>query len=243
MRHSALLLAVLAAASPALHAACTAQSAQERPHVVELYTAEGCSSCPPAERWLSTLRDKSNYIGLEFHVDYWDDLGWHDPYGDARYSARQRAFAKRATKNNVYTPQIAVDGRVWKDWPKPPPPEVADAHAPALNLEVSRGDAIQVKVGGDAAAPGAGSYRIFVALSENGLTSQVKAGENRGKRLDHDHVVRDFAGPLEWPSSEAVLKVPAGLDPAKSSVVAFVEDTRSGDIVQAVRLPLAQCSL
>jgi hypothetical protein len=112
-----------------------------------------------------------------------------------------------------------------------------------LNLEVTRGDAIQVKVGGDAAAPGAASYRIFVALSENGLTSQVKAGENSGKQLDHDHVVRDFAGPLEWPGAQAVLKVPAALDAAKSSVVAFVEDTRSGDIVQAVRLPLAQCSL
>ena len=244
MRISGLILALLAATSPALKAACTAQSAaQDRPHVVELYTAEGCSSCPPAERWLSTLRDSSNYIGLEFHVDYWDDLGWHDPFGDARYSARQREFAKRAANNQVYTPQIAVDGRVWKSWPKPPPPEVTETGAPVLNLEVSRADGIHVKVGGNSATAGVDVYRLFVALSENGLTTSVKAGENRGKQLDHDQVVRDFAGPLQWPQAEAVLKAPAGLDPAKSSVVAFVEDTRSCDIVQAVRLPLAQCPL
>ncbi|MGH8172028.1 MAG: DUF1223 domain-containing protein [Rhodanobacteraceae bacterium] len=237
------LFALLAAVSPAVHAACTATSTNERPHVVELYTAEGCSSCPPAEKWLSTLRDSSNYIGLEFHVDYWDELGWHDPYGDARYSERQREFARREANNQVYTPQIAVDGRAWRTWPKAPPPEAGEESGPALNLEVVRGDTLDVKVGGDSAAPAGGSYRIFVALSENGLSTAVKAGENKGKQLDHDQVVRDFAGPIAWPGAKATLKVPAGLDPAKSSVVAFVEDTRSGDIVQAVRLPLAQCAL
>jgi len=233
------LLVLLAAAAPGVHAACTAQSAAERPHLVELYTAEGCSSCPPAEKWLSTLRDSANYIGLEFHVDYWDDLGWRDPYADARYTERQRALAKRETRDNVYTPQIAVDGRVWKNWPKAPPPDVAAKESPVLNVAVERGDEIRVKVSG-AAVPD--SYRVFVALSENGLTSAVRAGENRGKQLDHDNVVRAFAGPLKLPQAEASLKPPAGIDLVKSSVVAFVQDGNSGDIVQALRVPLAQCA-
>ena len=242
MRSAFLLPALLAAATPALHAECVAHSAAERPHVIELYTAEGCSSCPPAEKWLSTLRDSANFIGLEFHVDYWDDLGWRDPFADARYTERQRALAKRGTRDNVYTPQVALDGQAWKNWPKAPPPDIGAVESPALSVAVVRGDEIRVKVESAAGMAIPDSYRVYVALSENGLTTDVKAGENRGKQLDHDQVVRAFAGPLKLPQAEAALKPPAGLDPAKSSVVAFVQDNKSGNIVQALRLPLAQCA-
>ena len=71
------------AAAPAPDAACVAHSTRERPHLVELYTSEGCSSCPPAERWMSSIRDDATQVGLEFHVVYWDELGWPDPFADA----------------------------------------------------------------------------------------------------------------------------------------------------------------
>jgi len=242
MRTVLLLLALTAMASPGLRAECVASSAAERLHLVELYTAEGCSSCPPAEQWLSKLRDNATIIGLEFHVDYWDDLGWRDPFADARYTARQRELAKRETRDNVYTPQIAVDGRVWKNWPKAKPPEPDEAAAPALKMSVLRGEEIKVKVDASAAGTLPDTYRVYVALSENGLSTAVKAGENRGKQLDHDQVVRAFAGPLELPLAEASLKPPAGVDLGKSSVVAFVQDRKSGAVVQAMRLPLAQCA-
>ena len=87
---AALLLPLMLAAAPAPDAACVAHSTRERPHLVELYTSEGCSSCPPAERWMSSIRDDATQVGLEFHVDYWDELGWPDPFADARYTARQR---------------------------------------------------------------------------------------------------------------------------------------------------------
>lgn len=242
MRTALLLLALTATAVPALHAECVASSPTQRLHLVELYTAEGCSSCPPAEQWMSKLRDSDSIIGLEFHVDYWDDLGWRDPFADARYTARQREMAKRETRDNVYTPQIAVDGRVWKNWPKAKPPEPDPADAPVLKMSVVRGDVIQVKVDGSSATKIPDTYRVYVALSENGLSTAVKAGENRGKQLDHDQVVRAFAGPLELPLAEASLKPPAGVDLGKSSVVAFVQDRKSGAVVQAMRLPLAQCA-
>jgi len=241
MRLVAPLIALLALAPSATEAACVAQSAATRPHLVELYTAEGCSSCPPAEKWLSSLRESTSYVALEFHVDYWDSQGWRDPYADARYTARQQALAKRGSRNIVYTPQIAVDGRVWKDWPKGAPPAAVDISAPALSLEVQPGDAVRVKVGTAPDAKTPDSWRLFVALSENGLTSAVNAGENKGKQLDHDHVVRDLEGPFELPNAEAVLKRPAASESSKSAVVAFVQDTANGDIVQALRLPLAEC--
>ena len=233
-------LLLLIAASPAVGAACSAESAAERSHLIELYTSEGCRSCPPAEHWFGGLRDNAALIGLEFHVDYWDSLGWRDPFSDARYTERQRELAKRGARGIVYTPQVVLDGHVWKDWPKGKPATV-DTPPPALILEVERGDAMRVK----ATSPTTDSsdrMRVYFALSENGLSSSVKAGENSGKELSHELVVRDFAGPFPISGAQATLKPPAGFDAAKSSVVAFVEDKSSGDIVQALRLPLAQCA-
>ncbi|HKE47547.1 MAG TPA: DUF1223 domain-containing protein, partial [Rhodanobacteraceae bacterium] len=85
-------------------------------------------------------------------------------------------------------------------------------------------------------------HRLYVALTENDLSSSVSAGENKGRQLAHDAVVRDFAGPLEPPRAQVALDPPPGFDAAKSSVVAFIEDEASGDVVQVVKLPLAQCA-
>lgn len=232
-----------------LHAACVARSTAEQPHVVELYTAEGCSSCPPAERWMSSLRTSKEYIGLEFHVDYFDAEGWRDPFADPRYTARQQTYAKRGRRDVhantpagvVYTPQIAVDGKIWNNWPKAAPSIFGNAQAPPLSLDVVLAAAIHANVASTSNLATPSSYQFYLALTQNGLSSSVKAGENRGKRLDHDMVVRDLAGPLPLPQAEAELKLPKGFDPAKSAVVAFIEDTKSGEIVQALRLPLQEC--
>ena len=236
------LLGALVLATPSVGAQCVAQTTADRLHLVELYTAEGCSSCPPAEHWMRSLRDSKTYIGLEFHVDYWDSLGWHDPFGDARYTARQKVLARRGSRDVTYTPQVAVDGRVWKDWPKATPPSAADVPAPPLSLAVTMGEKISAKVTSSSGAELPSNYQVYVALTENGLTSSVKAGENRGKQLDHDLVVRDIAGPLALSQADALLKPPHDFVPAKTTVVAFVQDSKNGDIVQALRLPLNQCN-
>ena len=219
-------------------AACTAQSGSDRPHLVELYTSEGCSSCPPAEHWLSALRDKPAWAALEFHVDYWDTRDWHDPWADARFAKRQKLLAQQDRRGIVYTPQVAVDGRLWKDFPKGAPPQPTGSLAPELKLEVMRGPTrLQIHV---ATPPGDG--RVYVALTENGLSNAVDGGENRGKTLQHDHVVRAFAGPLPMGGADAGLDLPESLDPAHARVVAFVQDERDGSVTQVVPLALAACA-
>lgn len=225
-----------ASAAPAT---CSAHADGERPHLVELYTSEGCSSCPPAERWLSTLRDKPGYAPLEFHVDYWDSADWHDPYSDARYTARQRAAAAHALRGRIYTPQVYVDGRAWKNWPKAPPPQPPDARGVPLTLELEVGDTVHARTRTTAAD--GGEYRAYVAVTENGLANAITGGENRGETLAHDHVVRAFAGPFAPGEADAELALPAGVQREHAHVVAFVQDARNGDVVQVVRVPLAQC--
>lgn len=233
-----LLSGLLAATGvTAAHATCVASAGAQRPHLIELYTSEGCSSCPPAERWLSTLRGNAGYAPLEFHVDYWDTRDWHDPFADARFAARQRESAGRSRRGIVYTPQVFVDGRLWKDWPKAPPPEPPALQAPALSFSVTRGEVLVVAVETEAGA----DHLVAVALTEDGLSNQVDGGENRGARLAHDHVVRAFEEARPARAFEARLRVPEDADLANASIVAFVQERRSGDVVQVVRLHLAAC--
>ena len=232
---------VLLSAPPVVLADCRVKSGSPRPHLVELYTSEGCNTCPPAERWMSTLRKHADLIGLEFHVDYWDSAEWRDPFSDHAYTSRQQVIADRRNHGQIYTPQIWLDGRVWFNWPKGSPPEPADAEAPAVELALDAADAVHVAI--DVA--GAGSkpdYRVYAALTETGLSEDVRAGENRGKTLNHDEVVRAFAGPFTLPHAEFDLKPPPRANRAHTSVVAFVQDETSGDVVQAVRAPLQGCA-
>jgi hypothetical protein len=187
---------------------------------------------------MRSLAGNAAEVGLEFHVDAWDSLGWPDPFADPRWSDRQRTLAARGAAGIVYTPQIAVDGHIWKNWPAKPAPIVSTVARPALRLTLSREHGLRATVDGDAGA--LATYRTFVALTENGLSSEVAAGENRGRRLEHDQVVRDFAGPLEFPHGEAALAPPPRFDASKVALVAFAENA-DGDVVQVVRLPLDAC--
>src|SRR5258706_12666100 len=112
--------------------ACTATSGATVPAVVELYTSEGCDSCPPADRWVASLKDEAargKVIPLAFHVDYWDYLGWKDPFGDPVYSARHREAASRGGAKVIYTPQVLLDGREFQQWRRTNPDKVASAAA------------------------------------------------------------------------------------------------------------------
>jgi len=240
------MLRLIAAAILPLSAALDAQAGCEvagtaaRPHVVELYTSEGCNSCPPAEHWMSTLLKHPDLIGLEFHVDYWDTSDWRDPFSEHAFTLRQQALAKRSNHGQSYTPQVWLDGRIWYNWPKGSPPAPVDTAPPALRLSVSGLDPLQVRVDGEQGPTGS-DYRIYAALTENGLSEHVRGGENRGKTLSHDEVVRAFAGPFALPHAEIPMKVPPRVDTGHATLVAFVQDEHDGGIVQAVRLPLTEC--
>jgi hypothetical protein len=182
---ASLALAASAAPAPA-PAHCSADSGARVPRVVELYTSEGCSSCPPADRWLSGLRSRPDVVALAFHVDYWDRLGWVDRYADPAWTRRQQAVAARGGVPFVYTPQVLLDGRDYRGWPALPAAERQASVALTLSRE---GDAYVARVTRlDGAPPALAGYW---AVTEDGLVSEIRAGENRGATLSHDAVVRE----------------------------------------------------
>jgi hypothetical protein len=231
------LFASMAIAASA-HAACSAQSGKDSPHLVELYTSEGCSSCPPAEKWMSSLVPKPGYVGMEFHVDYWDAQGWRDPFDSKSYTRRQEMLVKGVKGGQPYTPQIWLDGQLWQNWPRGDPPKPYSGTQPNLQVDAEVGASVKAHV---AATGMEGKQRLYVALTENGLSEDVRAGENKGRTLAHDEVVRAFEGPFDKAQVDVNLKLPDKADAAKTSVVAFIQNENGGDVFQVVKLPLDQC--
>lgn len=227
-------------ASGCAWADCSSQSGNPQLHLVELYSSEGCNSCPPAEQWLSTLRKHAELVGLEFHVDYWDSSAWKDPFSKHAYTERQEALAKRSNNGQIYSPQIWLDGQIWKNWPRGAPPSVEEKSPVSLSVTTSSQAPLRATfdVGGSGIAD---SYRLYAAVAENGLSRSVTGGENKGKKLNHDDVVRAYVGPLQLPHAEVEFALPSGVDLSHTDIVGFVQNEKDGSIVQVVRLPLDKC--
>ena len=177
---------------------CSARSAATVTPVVELYTSEGCNSCPPADKWLSRMKADPNAVGLAFHVDYWDRLGWKDRFASPAYTQRQ---AQQQASNGArfsYTPQVVLDGTDHKDWYASQPPSSDRARATAtVALALARdGERITATVQPAANAPA--RLTAFWAVTEHGHTTAVKAGENEGVTLPHDFVVREYKPVTAW---------------------------------------------
>lgn len=242
------------AATPAPAAplpACEARSGTAPLVVVELYTSQGCSSCPPADRWLGGLRQRhgARVLPLSMHVAYWDYIGWKDPFARREFGERQRELARANASRSVYTPGVFVQGRELSDWSVAGRFEARLAEierqpaAAHLQLGVDRIDAqgVTVRVAGQ----GPAGARLWVMLLNSGLATRVQAGENRGETLRNDQVVRDWQGPLPLGAGTTVsLALPAGSpSPAASSwAVAALADDARGQTLQAVYLPLAACA-
>ena len=174
------------------------QAAPSTPVLVELFTSEGCSSCPSADAALARLAQRQPVEGVEiialgFHVDYWDYLGWKDPYAAPEHGERQRRYAAGGDDNRVYTPQMVVDGeRSFVGREDEARTQVAaEAKQPKVPVQLTarvEADRVAVRVRtSEAPAPG---QEVWVALAEEGLATDVKRGENAGHRLAHAAVVR-----------------------------------------------------
>jgi hypothetical protein len=222
------------AAGAASAAVCEARSTAVAPTVVELYTSEGCSSCPPADRWLSTLKGRADVLPLAFHVTYWDRLGWPDRFATPEGTARQHELARLAGSNSVYTPQVVAGGRDWRDWPQLPKP------APASGVNVTLARNADIVTATVASSP-AGTARLaaYWAVLEDGHQSKVRAGENAGETLKHDHVVRLYQPVPAWAAADggkAVLQVSRGAIENPRRVVFVVTDAATRKPLQAVAL-------
>ncbi|MEO8365582.1 MAG: DUF1223 domain-containing protein [Pseudoxanthomonas sp.] len=246
-------LVLLAASLPAYAQAgaaapqCSARSAAQRVPLAELYTSEGCSSCPPADRWLSSQIGDLGANFLAFHVDYWDDIGWPDRFSSPLYSQRQRERVQTANGNNVYTPQVMLGRKVqadWRDrsgWERTLQQQRQLPSAAALALRLQRsGTGWEVALGASRIGPPATGTQVWLARYEDAQVTQVRAGENRGANLRHDRVVRQLAGP--WPlGAEPLSKlVPLPPDAGAWGVIAIVQ-AGDGQVLQSLRLAADGC--
>jgi hypothetical protein len=247
-RLAASLAAVLAAS--VVHAApgeCTARSGTATAALVELYTSEGCDSCPPADRWLSGLAaagfGTGRVVPLALHVDYWDYIGWKDPFAQPLFAARQREIAAVGRTRVVYTPQVVLAGKDYRGWPARS--RFAEAVA-AINATPARAG-IELAIGAGEIRAQANVPRpedradaaLFVAAYENGLSNRVTAGENRGATLQHDYVARQWWGPLalDATGTASIARPVSGQRIASGGVAAFVQSRRTGEVLQALALP------
>jgi hypothetical protein len=223
----------LAACNPAAEA-----KAPAGPVVLELFTSEGCSSCPPADALLAELAERPGVVTLELHVDYWDGLGWRDPFSQAAFSERQARYDRQLGRDGVYTPQLVVNGRaegvgsnraaVLALLGDGPP-----AAAPVTLRLVRDGNTLRAQVD----APGAtAATELLLGITERGLTTDVQRGENAGRHLAHGAVVRH----LERVPPGGELRVPLerGWDPARLEGVALLQDRQTLRILGVARTPL-----
>ena len=164
-------------------------SGENRVHLLELYSSEGCSSCPPAEQWLGELRDAPglwrDFVPVAFHVDYWDRLGWRDRFARKEYTARQSAYSNSWHSDNVYTPEFVLDGAEWRK-AQGGPPSAATLPAGVLTVDYLVTGFWRVSF-----VP-AGDFDVHVARLAGGIVSAVRAGENSGHQLRHEFVVTEL---------------------------------------------------
>jgi len=225
-------------------------AAQRRavPVLVELFTSEGCSSCPPADAVLARLVreqpvDGAEVIALSLHVDYWNRLGWKDPYSAKAYSARQERYAKAFGPDKLYTPQIVVDGReelIGSDDAAVRRTIAGAAARPHLPVKVTaraieRGVNVSIDL---PPAPSADDpIDVFVALTEDDLSSAVKRGENVGRTLSHVAVVRKLQtlGTLEKDGfvADGRLPIESGWKPHKMRAVVWLQGRSSNHVYGA----------
>lgn len=188
----ALCLANLAVAAEPLHF----ESPVERASVVELFTSHGCSSCPPADAWLTRFRDDPvlwrQVIPLAFHVDYWDYLGWQDRFASPAYGQRQRAYRHSGGLGSVYTPGLLVNGKEWRGWYSGRPlPVFKSAPVGRLTLDIEPDRQAVLRFSPETDSPTA-DLQANLAILGGGLKSHIGAGENRGRDLDEEFVVLDY---------------------------------------------------
>lgn len=226
---------------------------QSTPVLVELFTSEGCSSCPPADELLSRLSKSqpvvgANIIALEEHVTYWDDLGWKDPFSSDAATERQRQYGQAFGGKEIYTPQMIVDGRTeFVGSSGREALRVIDGASrtpkPAIHLSWQEKDTLSVQADSPLGQAAGATAQIFFAITENMLHSDVKRGENAGRGLEHTGVVRQLVA-LDKPSQSreefsAIIPVRTAREWNRANLraVVFAQDKRSRQVLAAAAIP------
>lgn len=225
----ALLASTLGLASPL--------AAQDHPVVVELYTSQGCSSCPPADALMHELAERDDVIPLALHVDYWDYIGWKDPFGSPAHAKRQRDYAAVGNRRTIYTPEMIVGGVTDIVGAKPMALSKAIAEhsrmAAKVSIDVRRnGDSLTVQ--SQPLEAGLGQMTVHLVRYTPNQTTKIKRGENRGRTLDYANIVEGWAVLTEWDGT-APLDLTVNIKGEKPAVVIIQQDT-VGPILAAARI-------
>lgn len=237
----------------AIAAECSAKSGAQTVPLLELYTSEGCSSCPPADKWMSSITASglgaNKVVPLAFHVDYWDYIGWKDRFARADFSERQKQAASVARSTTVYTPQVLFNGSDFRGWHSSSRLGQSIAAAqkqPAranlsLSLTPLASGEVTVQASAQAILPeDRKNADVFIAVYENKLKSIVNAGENSGRVLNHDYVVREWFGPYRLDDTGVLqrsITLKSEWRARDAGVATFVQNRKNGEVLQALRLP------
>lgn len=213
--------------------------------VVELFTSQGCSSCPAADKVLGELAGRPGIVALSLPVDYWDYLGWRDTLAEHAFTERQRAYAAARGDGQVYTPQVVVNGMVHAVGSRMAEIEAAvetsrqKLGAAVTSLVVKyEGEAIVVEVGAAPAGSAVNDGRILMAVTERQVPVEITKGENRGKTIVYHNVVRKLAEVGRWTGAAQSMRLekadlmPAGTD----GCVALLQEGAAGPILAAAQL-------
>jgi hypothetical protein len=213
---------------------------QAGPWAVELFTSQGCSSCPPADLQLGKLARRPDVVALSFHVDYWDYIGWKDRFATRATTARQRVYARTLRQRYVYTPEMVVDGRAHR-------PGVSDGQVEALLGDARHLSAERTTPALKLMADGTLRIRLAPARIERPgdlilfaydrrHSTPVQRGENEGRRLDNFNVVRRFETVGSWDGAERIWTVPADRFDAEQGVAVLVQQADQGPVLGAAKL-------
>ncbi len=222
-----LMLSVLSLAAVTLAAApLRFSSGENRTHLIELFSSEGCSSCPPAEEWLGGLREAPglwrDFVPVAFHVGYWDHLGWRDRFATREFTERQYAYSSHWGSDSVYTPCLVLDGAEWRGSFGQPAPPSSPGRAGILSVEYADDGICRVRF-----AP-AGDWEVHTVLLGGGISSAVRSGENGGRTLRHEFVALVLkAARLDKGTAELSLPKPTGLNVVRYALAVWV--TRRGE--------------
>jgi len=259
MRLVASTIAVMAMTGTVVAAAeiCRAVSPPHTVALIELYTSQGCSSCPPADEWLSRLQpEPSHVVPLALHVGYWDYIGWKDPFARKEFNERQRRLASHNGSTTVYTPEVFVGGTELADWGTrdrfTAALKAVNARTPQASIELQahwiaasgardplkQRLAVQVRWSAEASAR---NPQLVLAVKRSGYMTDVRGGENSGSRLRNDHVVRAWEGPFSPQRQPLTTEISVPADTGDATLVAIAQDAASGSVLQAVELALGSC--
>ena len=213
--------------------------------LVELFTSEGCSSCPPADEAVGRLNGwKKNVYVLSYHVDYWNYLGWKDVFSNTAYSSRQQNYGDLFHINSIYTPQIVVNGKVQfvgSDETRLKETIESDLkEIPKTELQINVRQVNKNQLAVSWSTNPNPDLKLNLALAQNFTKDYVQRGENKGQTLNHYFTVRDFQSlPVNNGSNTTILNIPAGLQPSDCTVIAFLQNPKTGYILTASQYPEA----